>query len=119
MTYVYLVCVGVPGRTCIILCINYVFICLLCYIIGNTQHYMGLHLCYRVWRENRDRIVGWYDRFAYWNPRKRLWYYSWDVSCEPSLALTGAAFYHKVIVGNLSFIVYTMFAILCQDNVSI
>lgn len=50
----------------------------------------------RVWRENRDRIVGWYDRFVYWNAKERVWYYSWDVSCEPSLALTGAAIYHKV-----------------------
>ena len=55
-----------------------------------------LTLMLRVWRENRDRIVGWYDRFVYWNPKERVWYYSWDVSCEPSLALTGAAFYHKV-----------------------
>ena len=34
----------------------------------------------------------------YWNPEEAVWYYSWDVSCEPSLALTGAAFYHKVYV---------------------
>ena len=53
---------------------------------------------HRVWRENRDRIVGWYDRFVYWNAKERVWYYSWDVSCEPSLALTGAAIYHKVHV---------------------
>lgn len=87
------------------------------FIIIILYYTLTLHgICtYRVWRENRDRIVGWYDRFVYWNPRKRLWYYSWDVSCEPSLALTGAAFYHKVI----SYIAYCMFLILYQDCVAI
>ena len=31
------------------------------------------------------------------------------MSCEPSLALTGAAFYHKVIVWTLCFIVCSSF----------
>ena len=53
-------------------------------------------LSYRIWRENRDRIVGWYDRIVYWDPMERVWVYSWGKTCEPSLMLTGAAFYHKV-----------------------
>lgn len=51
----------------------------------------------RVWRENRDRIVGWYDRTAVWGADDAQWHYVWNPSCQTSMTLTGAAMFHKVL----------------------
>ena len=50
----------------------------------------------RVWRENRDRLVGFPARFHSWDTRHRGWLYNSNYSCEISMVLTGAAFLHKV-----------------------
>ena len=51
---------------------------------------------YRVWREARDRIVGFPGRFHAWDLKHETWLYNSNYSCELSMVLTGAAFFHKV-----------------------
>lgn len=56
-----------------------------------------MHFClFRVWREERDRIVGFPGRFHAWDPKYHTWHYNSNYSCELSMVLTGAAFFHKV-----------------------
>lgn len=50
---------------------------------------------FRVWREQRDRIVGFPGRFHAWDSNNTAWNYNSNYSCELSMVLTGAAFYHK------------------------
>lgn len=51
---------------------------------------------FRVWREHRDRIVGFPGRFHAWDLNNNFgWNYNSNYSCELSMVLTGAAFYHK------------------------
>ena len=56
----------------------------------------------RVWREARDRIVGLPGRYHIWDSSRGRWLYKAKPSCEISMVLTGAAFFHKVIF-KLSF----------------
>ncbi|KAA0184945.1 Exostosin-2 [Fasciolopsis buskii] len=51
---------------------------------------------FRIWRENRDRLVGFPARAHFWNATVREWYYNSDYTCEFSMVLTGASFFHKV-----------------------
>nr|KAG5448002.1 Exostoses (Multiple)-like 3 [Clonorchis sinensis]GAA38261.2 exostosin-like 3 protein [Clonorchis sinensis] len=50
---------------------------------------------FRVWREHRDRLVGFPVRSHFWNWSSGEWYYHSDYTCEFSMVLTGAAFFHK------------------------
>ncbi|KRX22636.1 Exostosin-like 3, partial [Trichinella nelsoni] len=50
---------------------------------------------FRVWRETRNRIVGFPGRFHAWDSSKRSWLYNSSHACELSMVLTGAAFLHK------------------------
>lgn len=50
----------------------------------------------RVWREARDRIVGFPGRYHAWDIPHQSWLYNSNYSCELSMVLTGAAFFHKV-----------------------
>jgi len=50
---------------------------------------------FRVWRENRERLVGFPGRFHAWDAEHNSWNYNSNYSCELSMVLTGAAFYHK------------------------
>ena len=50
---------------------------------------------FRVWRENRERLVGFPGRFHAWDKESSSWNYNSNYSCELSMVLTGAAFYHK------------------------
>ena len=50
---------------------------------------------FRVWRENRERLVGFPGRFHAWDREHKSWNYNSNYSCELSMVLTGAAFYHK------------------------
>jgi len=50
---------------------------------------------FRVWREHRDRLVGFPGRFHAWDVNHSSWNYNSNYSCELSMVLTGAAFYHK------------------------
>ena len=50
----------------------------------------------RVWRESRDRVVGFPGRYHAWDVRHGGWLYNSNHSCELSMVLTGAAFFHKV-----------------------
>ncbi|VDP79759.1 unnamed protein product [Echinostoma caproni] len=50
---------------------------------------------FRIWRENRDRLVGFPARAHFWNATTREWYYNSDYTCEFSMVLTGASFFHK------------------------
>ncbi|CAL1293424.1 unnamed protein product [Larinioides sclopetarius] len=50
---------------------------------------------FRVWREARDRIVGFPGRFHAWDTLNGGWLYNSNYSCELSMVLTGAAFFHK------------------------
>eukprot|EP00064_Thunnus_orientalis_P015297 superscaffoldBa00002807_g15347 len=50
---------------------------------------------HRVWREARDRIVGFPGRYHAWDVNHQSWLYNSNYSCELSMVLTGAAFFHK------------------------
>ncbi|EEB17816.1 conserved hypothetical protein [Pediculus humanus corporis] len=50
---------------------------------------------FRIWREKRDRIVGFPGRFHAWDLNHDGWLYNSNYSCELSMVLTGAAFFHK------------------------
>ncbi|XP_068792878.1 exostosin-like 3 [Struthio camelus] len=50
---------------------------------------------FRVWREARDRIVGFPGRYHAWDIPHQAWLYNSNYSCELSMVLTGAAFFHK------------------------
>lgn len=50
---------------------------------------------FRVWREARDRIVGFPGRYHAWDLKHGGWLYNSNYSCELSMVLTGAAFFHK------------------------
>ncbi|GFQ71601.1 exostosin-like 3 [Trichonephila clavata] len=50
---------------------------------------------FRVWRESRDRIVGFPGRYHAWDTVNGGWLYNSNYSCELSMVLTGAAFFHK------------------------
>lgn len=50
---------------------------------------------FRVWRENRHKLVGFPGRFHAWDKDHLSWNYNSNYSCELSMVLTGAAFYHK------------------------
>ena len=52
-------------------------------------------LGFRVWRENRDRIVGFPARYHAWNITEQKFIYQSYLTCEYSMVLTGAAFYHR------------------------
>ena len=52
-------------------------------------------LGFRVWRENRDRVVGFPARYHTWNFSINNFEYKSDHTCEYSMILTGAAFYHR------------------------
>uniref|UniRef100_A0A8C7RZC9 Exostosin-like glycosyltransferase 3 n=1 Tax=Oncorhynchus mykiss TaxID=8022 RepID=A0A8C7RZC9_ONCMY len=56
---------------------------------------LGLVVWIRVWREARDRIVGFPGRFHAWDVNHQSWLYNSNYSCELSMVLTGAAFFHK------------------------
>lgn len=50
---------------------------------------------FRVWRQSRDRIVGFPGRFHAWDVEQNSWIYNSNHSCELSMVLTGGAFFHK------------------------
>ncbi|KAL3281906.1 hypothetical protein HHI36_005111 [Cryptolaemus montrouzieri] len=51
---------------------------------------------FRVWREHRDRIVGFPGRYHAWDINtQNSWLYNSNYSCELSMVLTGAAFLHR------------------------
>ncbi|XP_077990253.1 exostosin-like 3 [Glandiceps talaboti] len=51
---------------------------------------------FRVWREARDRVVGFPGRYHAWDTNfNNAWLYNSNYSCELSMVLTGAAFFHK------------------------
>ncbi|KAG1670321.1 Exostosin-3 [Nymphon striatum] len=58
---------------------------------------------FRVWREGRDRIVGFPGRFHAWDVNNGGWLYNSNYSCELSMVLTGAAFYHKYYAYQYSY----------------
>lgn len=58
--------------------------------------YMGhdeIIFAFRVWRQNREKIVGFPARVHSWEKDK--WFYNSNYTCEYSMILTGVAFYHK------------------------
>uniref|UniRef100_T1J3I4 glucuronosyl-galactosyl-proteoglycan 4-alpha-N-acetylglucosaminyltransferase n=1 Tax=Strigamia maritima TaxID=126957 RepID=T1J3I4_STRMM len=59
---------------------------------------------FRVWREARDRIVGFPGRYHAWDGKFKNWLYNSNYSCELSMVLTGAAFFHKYYAYMYSYI---------------
>lgn len=55
-----------------------------------------------MWREARDRIVGFPGRYHAWDLPHQSWLYNSNYSCELSMVLTGAAFFHKVGLPSLA-----------------
>ncbi|PAV91819.1 hypothetical protein WR25_18979 [Diploscapter pachys] len=58
-------------------------------------------LAFRIWRENRDRIVGFPARFH--SRYNDLMYYNSNHTCQMSMILTGAAFIHKAYLYAYTF----------------
>ena len=54
-----------------------------------------IDLAFRVWRENRDRLVGFPGRFHLWDVHSNQWLYNTNLTCEISMVLTGAVFLHS------------------------
>lgn len=50
---------------------------------------------FRVWRENRARLVGFPSRYHSLNMLSLDYEYQSKMSCEYSMVLTGASFYHR------------------------
>lgn len=50
---------------------------------------------FRVWRQSRDRIVGFPGRYHAWDGEQKSWVYNSNHSCELSMVLTGGAFFHR------------------------
>lgn len=59
---------------------------------------------FRVWRESRDRVVGFPGRYHGWHVAEKSWHYNASHSCELSMVLTGAAFFHKYYAYMYSYI---------------
>jgi alpha-1,4-N-acetylglucosaminyltransferase EXTL3 len=59
--------------------------------MGNDQISFG----FRAWRENRDRIVGFPSRYHSWDINQQKTTYNTRPSCEYSIILTNAFFYHR------------------------
>ncbi|XP_014778123.1 exostosin-like 3 [Octopus bimaculoides] len=59
---------------------------------------------FRVWREARDRVVGFPGRFHGWQAEEKAWHYNANHSCELSMVLTGAAFFHKYYAYMYSYV---------------
>ena len=75
---------------------------------GKKFHFIQLILyiikfIFSVWRESRERIVGFPGRFHAWDIENNAWHYNSNYSCELSMVLTGAAFFHKVKLLSLFF----------------
>ena len=64
--------------------------------LRNVADHLCSALSRRVWREARDRIVGFPGRYHAWDVNHQSWLYNSNYSCELSMVLTGAAFFHKV-----------------------
>lgn len=62
-------------------------------------------LAFRVWRENRDRIVGFPARYHTFNFSTNNYEYKSDHTCEYSIILTGAAFYHRFFTYAYSYFI--------------
>lgn len=58
---------------------------------------------FRVWRQSRERIVGFPGRYHAWDNDIGAWTYSSNHSCELSMVLTGGAFFHKYYTYLYSF----------------
>ena len=63
---------------------------------------------FRVWRENRARLVGFPSRSHGWNDTSQQWVYLSGYTCEYSLVLTGAAFIHKVVLFCSCFVLFML-----------
>ena len=59
---------------------------------------------FRVWREHRHQLVGFPARYHAWDGENFSWNYNSNYSCELSMVLTGAAFYHKYYAYAYSYI---------------
>lgn len=59
-----------------------------------------IEFSYQTWREFPDRIVGFPSRLHFWNNLTNTWNYDSEWKNKISLILTGAAFYHKVLLLN-------------------
>jgi len=57
--------------------------------------YLLYYIINRVWREQRDRLVGFPGRYHALDLNHGGWLYNSNYSCELSMVLTGAAFVHK------------------------
>ena len=60
------------------------------------SHPCMFHLKNRVWRQNRDQIVGFPGRFVSFDKHNNNFLYNSNYSCEMSMVLTGGAFIHQV-----------------------
>lgn len=63
---------------------------------------MVIYLCFQVWREFPDRIVGFPSRTHVWDNVTQRWKYESEWTNQISMVLTGVAFHHKVKAIKLS-----------------
>ncbi len=50
---------------------------------------------FRVWRANRERLVGFLPVYHTWDPQENIFRYYEETSCEYSIINTNSAFYHR------------------------
>ena len=67
------------------------------YIIESWSYnnYYYCAVIFRIWRENKESIVGWTSR-VHGKDTGGNWAYSVARVCERSMVITNAAFFHKV-----------------------
>ena len=68
-------------------------------------------LAFRVWRENRARIVGFPTRYHPFDIAMRKYGYRFTPSCEYSMVLTGAAFYHRFYHYAFSQVIFSLISL--------
>ena len=59
---------------------------------------------WKVWREFPDRLVGYPARLHLWDEKLNKWKYESEWTNDLSMVLTGAAFYHKVLLTKDQFL---------------
>lgn len=55
----------------------------------------------QVWTEYPEHLVGFPGRVHFWSDKEKTWKYNSEWTNNISIVLTGAAFYHKVVLMHL------------------
>ncbi|VDI31064.1 alpha-1,4-N-acetylglucosaminyltransferase EXTL3 [Mytilus galloprovincialis] len=77
-------------------------------------------LAFRVWKIERERIVGCPGRVHKWDAVRNEWNYSWQYSdlWKVSMVLTGAAFFHKYYACVYSYVMQSAIREFVDENLN-